>query len=113
MPNSLQNTINHYQNLYRQWHSLQANNNALLTHLSHQNAIADELAAFYHGDTSSDWLAVYEAVEQGATVPCTQGEHSIISQDTLWDMLCDERAFYEQLQQFATQRLQQLNQNNN
>lgn len=107
----MQQKISHYQALYREWLALQADNEKLMANLHRQNAITDELSAFYfnhHGQ--SDWQRYYEALENGANVDLiTDGEYSVMSQDTLWDMFCDERAFYEQLAKFAQDRLHNLN----
>lgn len=110
-----QHQINHLQSLYRQWLALQADNRDFLANLIRQNALADELTAFYQNASpnnpngQSGWLGLYEAIDKGEAFDLTtQGEASIMSQDTLWDMLCDERAFYEQLYQFAHNRLQTL-----
>ncbi|MBE9579080.1 MULTISPECIES: DUF4298 domain-containing protein [Moraxella] len=107
----MQQKISHYQALYREWLALQADNDKLMANLHRQNAITDELSAFYfnhHGQ--SDWQRYYEALENGADVDLTtDGEYSVMSQDTLWDMFCDERAFYERLSKFAQNRLHDLN----
>ncbi len=107
----MQQKIYHYQALYREWLALQADNDKLMASLHRQNAITDELSAFYfnhHGQ--SDWQRYYKALENGAECDLTtDGEYSVMSQDTLWDMFCDERAFYEQLAKFAQNRLHKLN----
>lgn len=102
--------IQNYQALYREWLALQADNEKLMANLHRQNAITDELSAFYfnhHGQ--SEWQRYYELLESGAKINLTtDGEYSVMSQDTLWDMFCDERAFYEQLAKFAQARLHEL-----
>lgn len=108
---SMQQKISHYQALYREWLTLQADNEKLMANLHRQNAMTDELSTFYfnhHGQ--SDWQRYYEALENGAKVDLTTaGEYSVMSQDTLWDMFCDEREFYEHLVKFAQKRLDELN----
>lgn len=107
----MQQKTSHYQALCREWLALQADNNKLIANLHLPTAITDELSAFYfnhHGQ--SDWQRYYEALENGAECDLTtDGEYSVMSQDTIWDMFCDERAFYEQLVKFAQNRLDDLN----
>ncbi|MDO4896996.1 MAG: DUF4298 domain-containing protein [Moraxella sp.] len=106
----MQQKISHYQSLYREYLTLQADNERLMANLHRQNAIMDELSAFYfnhHGQ--SKWQRYYEAIENGADIDLTtDGEYSVMGQDTLWDMFCDERAFYERLAKFAQSRLDKL-----
>lgn len=106
----MQQKISHHQALYREWLTLQADNEKLMANLHRQNAITDELSAFYFNHQGqSEWQRYYETLENGATCDLTtEGEYSIMSQDTLWDMFCDERAFYDCLAKFAQKRLDEL-----
>ena len=84
----------------------------MLDNLKRQTELFNELSAFYFGkDGRSKWQALNERIESGEQVDLTtDGEYSIMSQDTLWNMACDERAFYETLLYIAQQRLDELSQ---
>lgn len=109
-----QHTIDHHQALYRQWLTLQDDRETFIDKLAHQAVVGDELFAFYFGrgdgDTQSDWRQYYDLIDEGQIDVdlTTQGEYSVMSEDTLWNAFCDEREFYERLLALAQKRLTQL-----
>lgn len=94
--------IDNFQSLYREYLDLQSQDEALFANLKRRQEIMAQLEQFYDGK----WREYYEAIENGAEIDLTtNGEYSVMSQDTLWDAFCDERAFYEALLAIAQERL--------
>lgn len=98
----IQQRINEIQNLYKEWTIL----NQQLQH-SHQLwqrgcEIVKQLEAFYQ----QEYQNYYEQIEQGLEVDLTtDGEHSIMSEDAIWNALHDhEKLLWKQLK-LAVQHL--------
>lgn len=92
----MQNHINQIQALYREWLQLNEKLNLAQQDWQRSTEIMQQLNDFYFNGAYRDY---HEAIEQGAKIDLTtQGEYSIMSEDTLWN------AFHEH-QQMAWQRL--------
>lgn len=88
--------INEIQQLYREWTQLVPKFEAARQDWQRGMEIMQKLAQFYF---SGEFRRYYEVIENGLSVDLhTEGEYSVMGEDTLWN------AFHEQ-QQFAWQRL--------
>lgn len=96
MPLDMQDRINQAQGLYREWTQLLPRLHAAQADWQRGADIMRALAHFYF---EGDYMRCHEALEAGAPLRLqTQGEHSVMAEDTLWN------AFHEQ-QTLAWQRL--------
>lgn len=92
----MQNKINEIQTLYREWLQLQDKLQAAQQDWLRSHEIIQQLSDFYFNGTYADY---FQAIEDGAEVDLrTQGEYSVMSEDTLWN------TFHEH-QHMAWQRL--------
>ena len=93
---TMQIRINEIQRLYRDWTQLVPKLEAARQDWQHGMEIMQKLAQFYF---SGEFRHYYEALENSPDIDLrTEGEYSVMSEDTLWN------AFHEQ-RQFAWQRL--------
>lgn len=106
---TMQTKISHFQSLYREYLTLQSQDEILLANLKRRQEIMTELENFYF---EGKWREYYDKIENGADIDLTtQGEYSIMSQDTLWNAFCDERVFYETLLEIAKEQLAKMDNN--
>lgn len=83
--NRMQKRINEMQAVYRQWLALQESLKEAEATLIKSTELIGEMTDFF---ASGDYLEFYEAIEEGAQVDLrTEGEHSIMSEDALWNAL--------------------------
>lgn len=84
----MQQEIDRLQALYREWVNLQPKLEAALADFRRSNELMAELSQFYF---EGDYRAFHDRIEQGEAVKLyTEGEYSIMSEDTLWN------AYHEQ-----------------
>lgn len=88
--------INEIQQLYREWTQLTPKLEAARQDWQRGMEIMQKLAQFYF---SGEFRQYYEALENGLNVDLrTEGEYSVMGEDTLWNAFCEQ-------QRFAWQRL--------
>ncbi|QEY24977.1 DUF4298 domain-containing protein [Neisseria animalis] len=91
----MQEKIDEIQNKYREWCLLLPELEADIDRWKRAVKLIRDMERFY----SEDYCRFDEAIEKGAVVNLkTQGEYSIMSEDTLWDA-------YGDFQRLAWQRL--------
>ncbi|WP_066079214.1 DUF4298 domain-containing protein [Bergeriella denitrificans] len=99
----MQNRINHIQSRYREWCALLPELEADLARWQQAAELINELDGFY---TGGEYLALHEALENGASLDLTTpGEHSIMSQDALWTAYTDFQRIAWQRLRLATEAL--------
>lgn len=86
----MQDKINQIQNLYREWLLLNEKMASAQQNWQRSNEIMQQLNDFYF---NGEYRAFHEEIERGVKVDLsTQGEFSVMSEDTLWN------AFHEHQQ---------------
>lgn len=83
-----QEQITHIQHCYKNWLDLHKKLEQAQQDLQQSIELMKEMEKFYFDGA---WTAIYEEIEQGQTYQLTtDGEYSVMSEDTLWN------AFHEQ-----------------
>lgn len=92
----MQERIDHIQATYRKWLSLHEQLLQMQTLNQEANSLMQELKDFYF---EGEFREFFEQIEQGSTVNLkTQGEHSIMSEDALWNAYQDyQNLLWQQL----------------
>lgn len=79
-----QKRIDQIQDLYREWQGLLPQLEAAQNQWLHAMEVAQQLAGFYENEYQTYHLAIENGLEISWK---TEGEYSILSEDTLWNML--------------------------
>lgn len=83
-----QDRISQIQTTYKEWLELQAKLEQAHQDLQKSTALIKQMEEFYF---DGEWREIYEEMENGLEVDLTtDGEYSVMSEDTLWN------AFHEQ-----------------
>lgn len=85
----MQERINHIQTIYRKWLNLHEQLLQMQKLSQESNSLMQELKDFYFEGEFRDF---FEQIEQGTIVDLkTEGEHSIMSEDALWNAYQDHQ----------------------
>lgn len=86
----MQARLHHVQRLYREWTLLLPRLQAAQLDWARGDEIMRELSRFYFG---GGFLDCRDAIDNGALIDLrTEGEHSVLAEDTLWNALHDQRS---------------------
>lgn len=89
-PDSMQARLSHVQALYREWTALLPRLQAAQDEWLRSAGLMRELMDFYF---NGEFTAMNQAVDAGAALDLrTPGEHSVLSEDALWNALYDHQA---------------------
>lgn len=103
MNNNSQNRINEIQNAYREWLSLQEKLAQAQQDWQKSVELMQKMQTFY---LDGEYQAIYEKIENGENFDLTtQGEHSIMSEDALWNAMHEHDQALWQMLRFAVKHL--------
>lgn len=99
----MQQRLDEVQALYREWLALQPTLEQAIKDWQHSVAIMQKLEAFY---TNGEYGQLNDALEAGADLDLTtEGEYSVLSEDTLWNALGEQDQQLWTLMRFAVKHL--------
>ena len=102
--------IHHIQKLYREWLELEPRLAQAQKDWQHAITIMNELEAFYF---NGEYGELYQAIEDGLQVDLTtDGEYSVMGEDTLWNAFHDKDVRLWQLLRFAVKHLDRFGDDN-
>lgn len=103
MDNKIQERIYQIQAIYREWMVLHEKLEAAYTDLIKSTELMQQMETFYLGD---EYRMIYERIESGEQFDLTtQGEYSIMSEDTIWDAIHQQHSLLWKHLRLATQEL--------
>lgn len=103
MSKTAQQKIHHIQKLYREWLELEPKLAQAQKDWQHAIAIMSELEAFYF---DGEWGQLHQAMEEGFQADLTtDGEYSVMGEDTLWNAFHDKDAKLWAMLRFAIKHL--------
>lgn len=98
-----QSKLTDIQTAYKQWLALQDKLIQSQKNWTDAAALMQTLKAFYFG---GEWQSIYEAIENGKDLDLTtDGEHSVMGEDTLWNAFYDYQSLLWQSVRFAINEL--------
>lgn len=98
-----QHHINQIQAVYQQWLELQQKLKTHQQDWARAAALMAQMNAFYF---EGQWREIYEKIEAGADLDLTtDGEYSVMSEDTLWNAFHDYEALLWENLRFAIKAL--------
>lgn len=100
---SPQERINHMQSLYKDWLNTQTQLETALAELKRSHQLIKELEQFYF---EGEWQDIFQQIEQGLDINLTtDGEYSVMGEDTLWNASHQQQALMWDFLRTATKAL--------
>lgn len=98
-----QEKINHIQAIYKQWLTLKADLKRSQQQWQQSAKLMQELERFYF---DGEWRELFDEITDGLDVDLTtDGEYSVMSEDTLWNASCEHQSLLWQNLRFAVGQL--------
>lgn len=100
---NIQQRINEIQEKYREWKVLHQKLSESLKDWQRSADLMQDLQEFYF---SEEYQKIYEQIENGANVDLTtDGEYSIMGEDTLWNAFHEQQSLLWRQLRFAVKQL--------